>query len=1064
MRKRGKRLGVGDWNDDSSIGYVGFQSLSDRMKESVNNVSTPTARKLKRLLPRGIPNPLSAIKNFSYKSPVHSTPTLLEQDSAVVNRRGGGVTTTNLRANPKTYDERYGRNLLKAFHHSYYTDGLQPSPTDATSPKNINKSSVRGTPDERFSSRKRRRCDRRGHTGGDYSNEFERQPPSLTTTSHLKPVALCQLQDTDSSLLVDSKFGSARHLLGNILMSDQNGCREEDGNGVRAAKRMLKQNIESDKEEERHSIAATTSVSSKNSRLTKKKDNNMKYRDRIGECGGCVTNQQSCDEAKHAIVAANESQELHHHHISLLKGKAKKQHQLVYGKWSNRWKHLYSSTWENIAETSAGGNHVVKNRMINKNGSSSPQNNPGKFSMRSPSSPHRSKRRSSPTTKKDSLEIPRKGDSASQLVDLADSSDESTLVAKEQGCSGDEEEESTTTADNVVLSCSSSSLNPLPGNGLEIIVLAISLKHYVFCREMRLVLKPWERTIILTDRERQSSAADCTYGGSGRECDGYETPPLNPKAVFVRFLMEELRTFRYAYVSGDDGCIALEVKDGSESLSALLNFVRSSAEDQLASLRGNNDSDDSIAAQILVEEELALLEGEEFLKSDMGGDGGNRRNCFWLCLASAKGFDERISLSGSSSSPLGGGVSCSSSSGGVLEKNSEGAAVTTTEMMISLREKAERYIRTSSPTVDISPVPTRVASARLDFISARYFQVNSCHGGERNGLKATTLVESTGDGAADEEDGDEVVLSYPMNAGASDVIQILRSDHLRLREGEFLNDNLMDFYLKFMLREDPIIRKRVVNGGNDDTSSEVHVFTSHFFSKLSEVRLRSDNWEAVHASVSRWSKSFDMWKTRFLFIPIAEDLHWSLAVACNLNAAVERCRNKERTTDDNNNTATELLESSSSSSSVGHDAQPCIIFMDSLRMHKRRRIAGYLRAYLTQELRSIDPNALPFTDANLPCITPSVPSQSNGCDCGIFVIKYVDHILRTWPTITCQDVGTKLKNIINPYSFDGIDASMTRIKMKTELEELSIQYKVIQKNRTIAPATSKRAATEWKKR
>ncbi len=1058
---------VGDWNDDNNIGYAGFQSLSKRMRESVNNVSTPTARKSQTLVPRGVPNPLSAMKNFSYKSPVHTTPTLLEQDNAVVvNCRG---ITPSPSTGRKMYNKSDGRNLFKAFGHSCSVEGNHHH-TDTSFVKNRSKSVVVGTGGgERSSSGKGRKRDR-GYTD-DYWNEFKsRQRLSSTTLSHLKPVALCQLQDTEDTTLAGSHLIHKNSLLA-ANDADTKPPRKDGGNGLVVAKRMLlKQDNKSDEDESRRSMVV--SLPSKNSKLTATidsiKNDVIMNKLLLREGSSRVTNQPPCNDTKQAIT--DESQE--GRHKSLLKGK-KKKHQHMYGKCNNRCKDLGSSSGvleasKNRASSCAAaaaatvGNGVKKDDNINENGGSSLlQNSAGECSSRRTTlskkrgeyfltrPPLRRSRRSRTctTTDEGSLVTPWKGDSASQPVDLADSSDESAPVVREQGHSDEK--------DNVMPYSSSSLTNPLPGNGLEIIVLAISFKHHIFCRDMRLILKPWERTIILTDRERTSSPAsgtyECAYDDmTGRENEDH-SKSMNNKVIFVKLLMDELKTFRYGFVSGDDGCILLEAKDGSESLSALLNFVTSSAEDQQLTLVSGNDNNVTTTLPILENEEEA--EEKNYKSNDDSGE--ERRNYFWLCLASANSFDEKIIPYSSL-----GVLSCG---GGVLKKKNSGGeggtATTTAAMMISVREKAERYIQTSSPMVDISPVSMKVASAKLDFIAERYFEVNLYEEEKkRDRLTATTTVSKTtrratspvetNNGGNNAED-DELLFAYPMDAGASDIIQILRSDHLRLREGEFLNDNLIDFYLKFTLREDPIIRKRVMNG----TSSEVHVFTSHFFSKLSEVPLRADKWEAVHAPVSRWSKSFNIWETQFLFIPIAEHLHWSLAVVCNLNA-VERCRRRKKENPSDNAIA-ELMELSLAKGRP----QPCIIFMDSLRLHKPRRIAGYLRAYLTQELRSIDPNALPFTDANLPCIAPSVPTQSNGCDCGIFVIKYVDHILRTWPTITFHDVDTKLKNIINPHSFDCFGASSLRKRMKTELETLAMKYEEMQ-----TATTSKRATMVYKKK
>ncbi|CAN0423066.1 unnamed protein product, partial [Ectocarpus fasciculatus] len=61
--------------------------------------------------------------------------------------------------------------------------------------------------------------------------------------------------------------------------------------------------------------------------------------------------------------------------------------------------------------------------------------------------------------------------------------------------------------------------------------------------------------------------------------------------------------------------------------------------------------------------------------------------------------------------------------------------------------------------------------------------------------------------------------------------------------------------------------------------SKVHVFTSHFFTKLTESR--SDDFEAAYSKVQHWTRNVDLFKKKFVLVPVVEDMHWSLACLCN---------------------------------------------------------------------------------------------------------------------------------------------------------------------------------------
>lgn len=133
--------------------------------------------------------------------------------------------------------------------------------------------------------------------------------------------------------------------------------------------------------------------------------------------------------------------------------------------------------------------------------------------------------------------------------------------------------------------------------------------------------------------------------------------------------------------------------------------------------------------------------------------------------------------------------------------------------------------------------------------------------------------------------------------------------------------------------------------------SKFHFFTSHFFSRLSEEG---------HEAVASWTrrKKINIFEKKFIFIPINKSMHWSLCVVVNPGAIVER-GDHERTKD---------------------DPLSCMIFMDSLRMHNKKTIAGTIRNWLNSEWRRmykdiiIDQSALtgdgPFDIENFKLFSP----------------------------------------------------------------------------------------------
>jgi Ulp1 protease family, C-terminal catalytic domain len=91
-------------------------------------------------------------------------------------------------------------------------------------------------------------------------------------------------------------------------------------------------------------------------------------------------------------------------------------------------------------------------------------------------------------------------------------------------------------------------------------------------------------------------------------------------------------------------------------------------------------------------------------------------------------------------------------------------------------------------------------------------------------------------------------------------------DLSRLDEGEFLNDNLIEFYFRW-LQETKKTR-----------DNEVYFFGTHFYSSLTSGKRGSIN----HDAVARWTAKVDIFNYDFVIVPVNESAHWYLALICNL--------------------------------------------------------------------------------------------------------------------------------------------------------------------------------------
>ena len=249
------------------------------------------------------------------------------------------------------------------------------------------------------------------------------------------------------------------------------------------------------------------------------------------------------------------------------------------------------------------------------------------------------------------------------------------------------------------------------------------------------------------------------------------------------------------------------------------------------------------------------------------------------------------------------------------------------------------------------------------------------------------------------------VFQYPPGVAASESIVVTRGDLRRLEPVEpvdFLNEKLVDFYLKVIVadaRRSPLAEDPAV--GN--MASAVLAFPSHFFTKLREGdsrgKLKPDSEKAqrAHARVERWTRGVDVFAKKFLLVPVVEDLHWSLAIVCHPGELAKRAVARERR---------ELDVGATEDEDEDEDcpARPCVIHMDSLRMHSAKKIEKWLRCFLEMEWRKRHSDEEPFTlrertaraggpPADLLLAMPKVPQQTNSCDCGVYTLRYGQEFL-----------------------------------------------------------------------
>jgi sentrin-specific protease 7 len=112
--------------------------------------------------------------------------------------------------------------------------------------------------------------------------------------------------------------------------------------------------------------------------------------------------------------------------------------------------------------------------------------------------------------------------------------------------------------------------------------------------------------------------------------------------------------------------------------------------------------------------------------------------------------------------------------------------------------------------------------------------------------------------------------------------------------------------------------------------------------------------DAGPESVQSWTakKGINVFKKKLIFIPINKDLHWSLCVVVNPGSIPY-----------------------SGEEPKPEDQLPCLIFMDSLKMHNKNQVSKNIRKWLNSEWQRLKADetkvSSPFAVKNFTLFNPA---------------------------------------------------------------------------------------------
>lgn len=219
-------------------------------------------------------------------------------------------------------------------------------------------------------------------------------------------------------------------------------------------------------------------------------------------------------------------------------------------------------------------------------------------------------------------------------------------------------------------------------------------------------------------------------------------------------------------------------------------------------------------------------------------------------------------------------------------------------------------------------------------------------------------------------------------------LNIEKKDFDRLSGDEFLNDNLILFYLKLIQQNHPELK------------TNLHVFNSFFYEKIKRFTDKKRDYEAVRS----WTTKANLFSKDLIIIPINHKMHWFVAIVYNLPALL----NFEPIDVDSELLSTDIEKSESQGlhrmslrSKTRQENQTkrpfdkktdCkIFFCDSLQRGNYNYHTRNLCNFFVEEAK--DKYKLNIDVTRISSSLVSVPPQNNLSDCGVYLIHYVEMFL-----------------------------------------------------------------------
>ena len=316
-------------------------------------------------------------------------------------------------------------------------------------------------------------------------------------------------------------------------------------------------------------------------------------------------------------------------------------------------------------------------------------------------------------------------------------------------------------------------------------------------------------------------------------------------------------------------------------------------------------------------------------------------------------------------------------------------------------------------------------------------------------------------------------LVYPPDGKQRETVHF--SDLERLDDDEFLNDSLVALFSKYL--------QHGLESHNDSLFKKMHFFNTYFYESL--CRGSKSKREINYNNVKRWTAKVNIFSRDFVIVPVNENLHWFVAIICNLphfrTRSQEALEEEEDIVEMDNDDTTDTTNGHAESSETAHNTQqsfeelsleeklhangtmddmlpaqskstpksrgrkkkprpslqkyetdkPIIITLDSLGLARSSTVAA-LKQYLVQEAKDKQGWDIDITELK-GMTAKSIPTQDNYSDCGLYMCMYLEQFMKDPYGFVEKILRREESRIRWP---NHIDSTLLRSRMRDLIMEL----------------------------